>query len=93
MLYDRLVCSANDPQIQKRLLAEDRLTFKKVLDISLALEAATKDTKQLQAAATPGNLVTLHKVREGEKSSPRIECYHCRKPNHKAPECHDKDSV
>ena len=27
MLHDRLVCSINDPQIQKRLLAEDKLTF------------------------------------------------------------------
>ena len=94
MLRDRLVCDVNDPQIQKRLLAEDRLTFKKALDISLALEAATKDTKQLQAAAaTPSNPVTVHKVREGEKSSPRIKCYRCGKPNHKAPECHYKDSV
>ena len=42
MLRDRLVCGVNEPQIQKRLLAEDRLTFKKALEISLALEAATK---------------------------------------------------
>ena len=55
MLHDRLVCGVDDVQIQKQLLAEDKLTFKKALDISLALEAATKDTKQLQAAlATPG---------------------------------------
>ena len=45
MLRDKLVCGINDVQIQKRLLAEDKLTFKKALDISLALEAATKDTK------------------------------------------------
>ena len=52
MLRDRLVCGVNDPQIQKRLLAEDKLTFKKALEISLALEAATKNTKQLQAATS-----------------------------------------
>ena len=94
MLRDRLVCGVNDVQIQKRLLAEDKLTFKKALDISLALEAATKDTKQLQAAsATPGNPVPVYKMREGEKSSPSIKCYHCGKPNHKASECCYKDSV
>ena len=94
MLRDRLVCGINDVQIQKRLLAEDKLTFKKALDISLALEAATKDTKQLQAAsATPGNPVPVYKMREGEKSSPNIKCYRCGKPNHKAPECRYKESV
>ena len=97
MLRDRLVCGVNDPQIQKRLLAEDRLTFKKALEISLALEAATKDTKQLQAAistTTPGYpAVLMHKVREGEKSLQSIKCYRCGKANHKAPECRYKDSV
>ena len=96
-LRDRLVCGANDPQIQKRLLAEDRLTFKKALEISLALEAAIKDTKQLQAAistTTPGYpAVLMHKVREGEKSLQSIKCYRCGKANHKAPECRYKDSV
>ena len=41
MLCERLVCDVSDPQTQKRLLAGDKLTFKKALDISLALEAAT----------------------------------------------------
>ena len=41
LLCDRLMCGINDPQIQKQLLAEDKLTLKKALDISLALEAAT----------------------------------------------------
>ena len=93
MLRDRLVCDVNDVQIQKRLLAEDKLTFKKALDISLALEAATKDTKQLQAASATGNPVPVYKMREGEKSSPSIKCYRCGKPNRKAPECRYKDSV
>ena len=92
MLRDRLVCG---PQIQKRLLAEERLTFKKALDTSLALEAANKGTKQLQAAAsaTPSNQVLVHKVQEGERSSPSIKCYRCGKPNHKAPECCYRDSI
>ena len=39
-----------------------------MLYISLALEAATKDTKQLQAAtsATPDNPVPVYKMWEGE---------------------------
>ena len=83
------MCDINDPQIQNQLLDEDKLTFKKALDICLALEAATKDTIQVQtaASATPSNPVPVHKVWEGEKSSPSIKCYCCWKPNHKAPEC------
>ena len=92
MLHDRLVCGVNKPQIQKRLLAEDRLTFKKALEISLALEAAMKDTKQLQTAVSASS-VPVHKVKETEGLSPNIKCYRCGKPNHKAPECWFKDSV
>ena len=61
MLCNRFVCGVNDPQIQNHWLAEDKLTFKKALDISLMLEAVTKGTRQLQttASATPGNLVPV----------------------------------
>ena len=97
MLRDRLICGVNDPQIQKRLLAEDGLTFNKALEISLALEAATKDSKQLQAAVSttsPGYpAVLMHKVREGKKSSQSIKYYRCGKANHKTPECHYKELV
>ena len=58
MLCNRLVCGINDPQLQKRWLAEDRLTFKKALDISLALEAATRGTRQA-ASDILGNLVPV----------------------------------
>ena len=97
ILRDRLVCGINDPQIQKRLSAEDKLTFKKALEISLALEAATKDTKQLQAATSatsPGYpAVLMHNVREGEKPPQHVKCYRCGKANHKAPECRHKDAI
>ena len=90
MLCDRLVCGIIDPQIQKRLLVEDKLTSKKALEISLALEAAIKDTKQLQAATSatsPGYpVVLMYKVQEGEKPPQHVKCYHCGKANHKAPE-------
>ena len=92
MLRDRLVCGVNELQIQKCLLAEDRLTFKKALEISLTLEAATKDTKQLQTVVSASS-VPVHKVKETEGLSPNTKCYRCGKPNHKAPECRFKDSV
>ena len=78
------------------MLAEDRLDFKKALEISLVLEAATKDTKQLQTATVASSNtdpVPVYKVREIEKPSPAVKCFRCGKPNHKALECHFKESV
>lgn len=45
MLCDKLVWGIEDGRIQKRLLAEDNLTFKKALDLALALEVAAQDSK------------------------------------------------
>ena len=97
MLRDRLVCGVNDPQFQKRLLAEDKLTFKKALDISLALETATIKTpsnfRQQHLLQVLAIAVLMHKVREGEKPPQHIKCYCCGKANHKAPECCYKDAI
>ena len=69
--------------------------IKKALDISLALEAANKDTKQFQVAAlaTPSNIVLVHKVRGRGEIFTKHKIYCCWKLNHKAPKCHNKDSV
>jgi len=61
MLCDRLVCGVNDLQIQKRLLAEPDLTFKKACEITQAIEMVDKDTKDLAAATGTGQL-PMHSV-------------------------------
>ena len=48
MLRDRLVCGIHDIRIQRRLLAEPNLTFKKALELAIALETVDRDTKDLQ---------------------------------------------
>jgi len=48
MLRDRLVCGVNDSRIQRRLLAELELTFKKAYELAQAIEMADKDMKQQQ---------------------------------------------
>ncbi|CAB4039062.1 Hypothetical predicted protein [Paramuricea clavata] len=40
MLRDRLVCGINDEQIQRRLLAESSLDFKKAMKIATSMETA-----------------------------------------------------
>ena len=51
MLRDRLVCGVNDNRLQRRLLAEANLTFKKAYEIAQAMEAAERSTKELQGTA------------------------------------------
>ena len=47
MLRDRLVCGTRD-KIQRRLLAEPKLTLKRALDLAIAIETSEKDVLDLQ---------------------------------------------
>ena len=47
MLRDRRVCGINDSAIQRRLLAEDKLSFTKAMEISQGMEASTKNVQTL----------------------------------------------
>ena len=53
MLCDRLVCGIQAPQIQRRLLAESKLTFKQVFEIAQAMEFADQDAKTLLNNSSP----------------------------------------
>ncbi len=52
MLRDRLICSINEPRIQRRLLGESNITFQRVLELALAMETADMDAKDLQGAGS-----------------------------------------
>ena len=58
MIWDKLDGGIEDAQIQKRLLAEDNLTFIKALGLAQAVEIAAEDSKEL-SAITP---IAVHKV-------------------------------
>ena len=60
MLKDRLVCGIRDCRLQQRPLAETDLTFQKTLDISQAIEAAERNTRDLQAKQTPKPILALN---------------------------------
>ena len=47
MLRDRLVCGMNNKQIQRRLLAESKLTLKGALEIAQNLETAAQNVQAL----------------------------------------------
>ena len=48
MLHDRLVCGLHDVKLQRRLLAEPKLTFRKEFELTLAAEVAERSAKELQ---------------------------------------------
>ena len=53
MLHDRLVCGIENNHIQRQLLAEPGLTLEKAVEISIAMEAADRNAKDLQKAQIP----------------------------------------
>ena len=48
MLRDRLVVGIDNEAIQRRLLSESTLTFKKALKLAQSLEAAARNTREIQ---------------------------------------------
>ena len=90
-LRDQLVCGLRSEAIQKRLLTEAELDLKKALEISQAMEAATKQTMELQGA-TPvdsANYVRsgTHKATARQTKKP---CYRCG-GKHSPNDCRFKD--
>ena len=52
MLRDRLVCGVNDVKIQRRLLAEVDLTYRKAREIAVKMELASKNVEDLKQTTT-----------------------------------------
>ncbi|KAL5488914.1 hypothetical protein EMCRGX_G017932 [Ephydatia muelleri] len=106
LLRDRLVCGIKDEHIQRRLLAEPYLTFKKAQDIAQALESADRNTadlqQQVQAAVPVHALKKSQKPKNDRGSSTSTSkdttpsrssptCYRCG-GKHLAPDCWHKES-
>ena len=65
-LRDRLVCGTRSSSVQKRLLSEADLTFKRALEIAQAMEAAESNVKSGYRGI---NKETLHQFTEGREES------------------------
>ena len=66
MLHDRIVCGISDARIQRRLLAEPRLTYAKVVQLSQSMEAAERNSKPILPQK---ETATVHMT--------CTVCYHC----------------
>jgi len=63
-LRDRLVCGLRNESIQKQLLSESELSFKRAIDIFVAMETAAKDASELQNQRQPE--VDIRKITAGK---------------------------
>ena len=74
MLRDRLVCGLRDVKVQRRLLAEGKLTFAKAFELAQVAELTDKNVADLQRPQTPE---AVHAVKRSG-SPPQNSCFRCR---------------
>jgi len=100
-IRDRLVCGVNDDQIQRRLLSEAKLTYKRALELAQGLEMAAKNVRELQTSSrmpsgpTPSDSTMggVHRLRPASRKKVRDSaCYRCGKAGHFAAKCQFKDA-
>lgn len=87
-LHDRFVCRLCHDTIQRCLLSETALNYKKALEISRGMEATDKDTKSFK----PMDSVIKNIGTRTQKSAVLQNCYRCRRLNHHPVNCKFKDS-
>ncbi|XP_052245619.1 eukaryotic translation initiation factor 4 gamma 1-like [Dreissena polymorpha] len=59
---DRFVCGIKDEAIQKKLLSIEELTLNRAIDISIAMETATRDAAELQTSNAGSNVNRVKKT-------------------------------
>ena len=93
MMRDRLVCGVNDEKIQRRLLAESRLDFKKALELARAREIADKNTRDIQQGNSVEKLKEqpVNRLSKQQGKHAAKECYRCGGKFHGAEKCRYKD--
>ena len=86
---DRFVCGLRHDAIQRRLLSESALTYKKALEVARGMEAADKDTKSFKPTDA---MIKQIDSRTPEKATGR-NCYRCGRSNHTPTNCKFKDAI
>ena len=93
MIRDRFVSGINDTRIQRRLLQEPNLTYKKAFETAQAMEIAARDFQEITQQQHQQNLkpIAVHHLMDKTGQSPTtvaatIECFRCG-GNHYANKC------
>ncbi|XP_048590142.1 uncharacterized protein K02A2.6-like [Nematostella vectensis] len=97
MLRDRLVSGINNERIQRRLLSEENLTFKKAYDIASSMETTAQHMADLQSAPSTLSSTSASVKKVSSSPLPRSksenkECYRCGK-NHHPSKCRFKEAT
>ncbi|XP_037559798.1 uncharacterized protein LOC119436838 [Dermacentor silvarum] len=93
MLRDRLVCAIHDSHLQQRLLAEDKLTFKKAYELVLTAESAKDQQRQIQITQQQAENFDVHRQNVRKCSTSKaLQCFRCL-ANHEADKCYFKDAT
>ena len=87
MLRDRLVCGINDESIQRRLLAESTLTFKKAFELAQGMEAASKDVREMLGAPQPPSAGQPPEEIHVVSKKTEFVCYRCGQAGHNPANC------
>ncbi len=87
MIRDRLVCGINDIAIQKRLLAEPKLTYKKAVEVAHSLERADKNIQLLKQPRRAESMAAADEVHRIPGRRGTQNCYRCGNAGHIAPKC------
>ena len=93
-LRDLLVCGLKNESIQRKLLSQRKLTLTQAVDIAKGMEAATRDSHELQGQ-TP-NIQAIQSSAGTKASSGNAHhkpCYHCGKKNHLPKDCYFRSTV
>ena len=86
MIRDRLVFGINDKAIQKRLLAEPKLTYKRAVELAQELESADRDMKlfhgkkeavYVEPSTSAGQIQAVQKV-----THRALKCFRCGATGH-----------
>ena len=97
MLCDRFVRGVNNERIQRRLLSELDLTFKKVYEIALSMEATALHMVDLQSTPSMVKMApaSAKKVYSSQTPRPKTEMKECYRwgKNHNPAKCRFNDSM
>ena len=88
-LRDKYVVGMRSENIQKRLLAEDKLTLTKAQEIAQGMEAAARDAKQFKESPP----VVMNITSPKSTAAKRKPCYRCGRNNHTANECKFREAT
>lgn len=85
-LRDRLVCGLSSESIQKKLLTESTLTYKKAVDMAMSMEAVSRESQHLSNSLKV-NAMSL------SSESAKEKCFRCGKSSHIQNDCFYKDQL